>query len=67
MEGFPQSPDELRFMCSKGFYADTAIILEVSKGQVIMLVDFKYTVEPPITDTPEVENLPIADKPKYTD
>ena len=32
MEGFPQSPDELRYLCSKGFYPDVAVIFQVSKS-----------------------------------
>ena len=36
MEGFPQSPDELRYLCSKGFYPDVAVVLQVSTDELII-------------------------------
>ena len=29
IEGFPQTSDELRFLCSKGFYPDVVVMLQV--------------------------------------
>ena len=34
IEGFPQTSDELRFLCSKGFYPDVVVILQVCDNNV---------------------------------
>ena len=35
MEGFPQSGDELRYMCSRGLYPDAAAILQVEEHNIV--------------------------------
>ena len=35
MEGFPQSGEELRYLCSKGLFPDAVVILQLEGDNVI--------------------------------
>lgn len=35
MEGFPQSGEELRYLCSQGLFPDATVILEIEEDDVI--------------------------------
>ena len=35
MEGFPQTGEELRYICSKGLFPDAALVLKVDEQHVI--------------------------------
>ena len=35
MEGFPQSGEELRYLCSKGLFPDATVILQLEGDDVI--------------------------------
>ena len=35
LEGFPSSSDELRYLCSKGFYPDCTVLLQIDEQATV--------------------------------
>ena len=45
IEGFPQTSDELRFLCSKGFYPDVVVMLQVGASSIIIYFSLKIMIK----------------------